>query len=129
MIRIFWVNALLLMFFLVSGQNQSNPFDLKFRPANPIKSLPVPPVDTISRSGIPVEPKPVTKTDSSLDSAEGHDSLKTVIDENPFELEDDTSDINSPVKSETGIDKSEQPVFKSPLQGKRPSKGIQIFFL
>ena len=119
------------MFFLAfvfsaSGQQEGNPFDLKYRPRTS-KPLPPPPETPIKEDTLPTgiqvikadTSQPIFSTPAEPDS------------DNPFELKDDeivtdtTGNIAVVVPEKEAAPKPILPV--DPI--KRPSKGIQIFFL
>jgi len=142
MIRIVLVAVCLSFSFVAFGQSQSNPFDLKYRPAtaktksttNPpkpsidtVKSLPPIQKDVLVKA--PKEEKKIEK-DTSLDSVLKDTSSR--MESNPFELEEEStpgSEEKAVQEAETSIqDPSE--VTATPSLRKMPaSKGIQIFFL
>ncbi len=137
MIRTVGVALLLLFDFSLYGQNQQNPFDLKYRPANPrstSKSVPLPPIrDTTIKSTTVSTPKPeekVPKPDTSP-SLFIDGTVKSPLDTNPFELsEEGLTDSNSIAIGEESIEENEAIDATQPVAvKKRTSKGIQIFFL
>lgn len=134
MFRTCCAGFLLFFVFTISGQNQPNPFDLKYRPANPKpNSIPMsPPVktDTVTKS-IKIE-KPAKEDivpDTNSSFSINSDTGSTTTGTNPFEIQDEL-DTNSLTVTETNPEKVED-ILTAPVQDikKRPSKGIQIFFL
>ncbi len=133
MFRTCCVGFFLLIAFTISGQNQPNPFDLKYRPAKPKSNSVVPPSkpDSIAKSPQVVIDKPIQldiKTDTSASFSINKDTGLS-ISTNPFEI-DNEADTNSLAVGDATLDEAND-IISGPLQSlkKRPSKGIQIFFL
>lgn len=132
MIRTIGVVIISLCGLCVIGQNQTNPFDLKYRPAKPgtTGTVTVKKPDT-AKSRILISPFPEKslKIDSIPSSLTITDTFK--VEEpnpNPFEvgIADDTNSLavdNEVVEEAQDID------ILPPAERKRPSRGIQIFLL
>lgn len=124
MIRSFFASLMLLLVFCVAGQQ--NPFDLKYR--RPLiktevkPSIPTTLPDTTSEiKKINIEE--VNPPDTSEVLTSPSDTQKFDLEENPFEVGKATITDTSNVVEEVEAD---IPVKK---ETRRPSKGIQIFFL
>src|SRR4030095_1090147 len=142
MIRIVFVAIWFCLVFPVLGQNQPNPFDLKYRPKgskttvlpSPQKKTPQPadiksPDSLIER---PVAPEnvPGTKADStSFQIQEDTSGAPSGI--NPFEKAGASQDTSLGISSGTKLDtnKTESVNIIPLVRGKHMSKGVQIFFL
>lgn len=126
----------MLVVFSVYGQNQSNPFDLKYRPSQPISGTKaastVAKPDSTTKSvelWLPKSEVKIVVPDTSRVSFDTTDL--PILDSNPFELGDEGKmDSNALAPGEIVNEKAD-PVFKEVVTPtkKKPSKGIQIFFL
>lgn len=123
------------------GQSSGNPFDLKYRPANPKSTTPVKPItkDSVVKT-IPTSPnparvpdvKPPTK-DSIIKPSVGiaRDTTRPVDSNNPFELSDekDTQQTQVAIALDTQQQSKQKQVKKPPVFKTKASRGFQIFFL
>ena len=131
MIRTIGVVIISLFGLCAIGQNQTNPFDLKYRPVKANTGIVSPKKPDTAKTSILIIP-PAEKTpkiDSPASSLTITDTFKGAVpDPNPFEVEiaDDTSGLaidNETVEEAKDID------LLPPAERKRPSRGIQIFLL
>ena len=132
--EITWACIFLLLTCTMYGQNQSNPFDLQFRPSHsksvPSKSIPDPiQPDTVSKA-VPQEMGNVNAEMNVLNSIPSEDSIKkdtpVSFSSNPFEISDEPSVDTTPHVSTTQPAKEDD--LSAPVE-RKTSKGIQIFFL
>lgn len=116
---------------IVTAQQSSNPFDLKYRPSKPSTSTAtttkiVPPVGvdtTVITPPISSE-KPISNRTDTLNPL---DTNK--IAGNPFELHDDAPLDSSNVSLETLVDETDSNKVAPFVERRKPSRGIQIFLL
>ncbi len=130
MFRILGLIAVLALPFLTIAQNQSNPFDLKYRKPNlPVSTAPVPPAtkDTVKTQTQVTQVEEVTEIQP--DTTFKTDSFSSTSS-NPFDI---TNEEEQKEVAPTKIDSAaKKPVVTKPsLPTPRPTslKGLQIFFL
>ena len=121
------------------GQSSGNPFDLKYRPANPKSTAPVKPItkDSVVKTS-PTPPKPVILPDDKKPAKDSiHtppvgiavDTTRAVDPNNPFELSGDTQQTQIVVAIDTQEQSKQKQVVKPPVFKTKASRGFQIFFL
>lgn len=125
MIRVIGVIVFMLFFVFLFGQNQPNPFDLKYRTAQP-RPLNVPQLpDTPAQLSVQLPTDSFVKIDTSSSLS----VLDTPARINPFELSDE--EVN---EEDVAIEAEAEALPAKEIKTenndrRRPSKGIQIFFL
>lgn len=123
--------------FTLWGQNQTNPFDLKYRPSQPGTTSTKTVIDSsliktpVLKKDIPVTvesiPKPVEDTASIPDI---HDAASKRSGNNPFELTKGSKKETKPTSQETSeVQFHNNPTVAPPVMARHMSKGIQIFFI
>ena len=125
MIRVIGVIVSMLFFVFLFGQNQPNPFDLKFRTAQP-KSLNLPELpDTSSRLSVQIP----ADTFTGLDTSKTFSVIDTHGRINPFELTDEEVSEDAVSINEEAEALPSREIKAENNEKRKPSKGIQIFFL
>lgn len=116
-------------FFIQCLSAQQNPFDLKYRKPNPkseIKPVSPPPVDTAALAIKSTPVKPPVRQDT-LSNIIRQDTQTVAVGSNPFEKSNIEAG-DSIMTSEKAV-KEIITVVPTIKEARRPSKGIQIFFL
>lgn len=125
MIRVIGVIVFMQFIGFLFGQNQPNPFDLKFRtPQSKPSNLPQLP-DTSSRQSVQLPPDTFT----GIDTSKTFSVIDTPGSVNPFELTDEEITENAESINEEAVVSPAREVKVENNGKRRPSKGIQIFFL
>jgi hypothetical protein len=139
--RFLGITIFVAMTIVAWGQSSGNPFDLKYRPANPKSTTPVTPParDSIAKT-TPAPPKPAlvpdgkkTPGDSIAKSSVGivRDTNRPIDQSNPFELSGDTDTLQTQVliAIDTQQLSKQKEVIKPLVFKTKASRGFQIFFL
>lgn len=116
-------------FFIQCLSAQQNPFDLKYRKPNPkseIKPVSPPPVDTAALAIKSTPVKPPVRQDT-LSNIIRQDTQTVAVGSNPFEKSN--IEAGDSIMTSEKAEKEIITVVPTIKEARRPSKGIQIFFL